>query len=118
MTASAARRACAPSRRPRTCAGPFGTIHLIALYHGAPLPLDAGKIQRRRLLGRLLRDTPRAPYAARALTALQTGAIAVAPLLTHHFPYTAAKDAFDLLYAHSDQALGVILTWPETGSQV
>jgi threonine dehydrogenase-like Zn-dependent dehydrogenase len=92
---------------------PFGTIHLIALYHGEPLPLDASKIQRRRLLGGYYNDTPRAPYAARALTALQTGAIAVAPLLTHHFPYTAAKDAFDLLYAHSDQALGVILTWPE-----
>jgi threonine dehydrogenase-like Zn-dependent dehydrogenase len=92
---------------------PYGTIHLIALYHGEPLPLDAGKIQRRRLLGGYYNNVPRAPYAARAMAGLAEGQFAVAPLLTHHFPYTAAKEAYDLLYEHSDQALGVILTWPE-----
>ena len=92
---------------------PFGTIHLIALYHGEPLPLDAGKIQRRRLLGGYYNDVLRGPYAVRALAAVAEGQFVVAPLLTHHFPYTAAKDAYDLLYEHSDQALGVVLTWPE-----
>ena len=89
----------------------LGTIHLIALYHGEPLPLDSAKIQGRRLLGGYVTDAPFRPYAARAMAALRDGAMTVEPLITHHFRYTAAKDAFDLLYHRPDEALGVILMW-------
>ncbi len=99
---------------------PLGTIHLIGLYHGEPLPLDAGKIQRKRLIGGLYSPVPRAPYAERAMAALRDRQIEVDPLITHHFPYTAAQEAFDLLYHRLGDAIGVILTWPgsEPGSEV
>ena len=29
----------------------FGTLHLVALYHGQPLALDSSKIQRKKLIG-------------------------------------------------------------------
>ncbi|MGI8856465.1 MAG: zinc-dependent alcohol dehydrogenase [Thermomicrobiales bacterium] len=90
---------------------PLGRIHLIALYHGEPLPLDAGKIQRRLLIGGYFTDAPRAPSAARAMAAIRDGTIRVAPLITHHFPFTEAKAAFDLLYERPDTAFGVVLTW-------
>ena len=35
-----------------------GTLHLIGLYHGQPLPLDASKIQRRRLIGGYYGEDP------------------------------------------------------------
>ncbi len=90
---------------------PLGRIHLIALYHGEPLPLDAGKIQRRLLIGGYFTDAPRAPYAERAMVAIRDETIRVAPLITHHFPFKEAKAAFDLLYERPDTAFGVVLTW-------
>jgi threonine dehydrogenase-like Zn-dependent dehydrogenase len=90
---------------------PLGRIHLIALYHGEPLPLDAGKIQRRLLIGGYFTDAPRGPYAERAMAAIRDETIRVAPLITHHFPFTGAKAAFDLLYESPDAAFGVVLIW-------
>lgn len=92
---------------------PYGIIHLIALYQGAPLALDAGKIQTRRVLGGYCQDLPRREYAQQAMQALSSGQILVEPLITHHFPYTAAKPAFDLLYTQSDQTMGVLFSWPD-----
>jgi L-iditol 2-dehydrogenase len=90
---------------------PLGRIHLIALYHGEPLPLDSSKIQRKQLIGGYFTDEPRPPFAAEAMSAIGSGQLQVAPLMTHTFPFTEAKAAFDLLYEHSDEALGVLFTW-------
>ena len=90
---------------------PGGTIHLIALYHGEPLPLDAAKMQGRRLIGGYYTDEPRGPFATRAMTAIARGEIQVDPLISHHFPATEAKAAFDLLYQQPAAAMGVILDW-------
>jgi threonine dehydrogenase-like Zn-dependent dehydrogenase len=90
---------------------PFGRIHLIGLYHGEPLPLDSSKIQRRLLIGGYYSEEPRGPFAERAMAAIRDGRIQVAPLITHHYPFTEAKEAFDLLYERLGEALGVILTW-------
>jgi threonine dehydrogenase-like Zn-dependent dehydrogenase len=89
----------------------LGRIHLISLYHGEPLALDASKIQRRLLIGGYFTAEPRAPFAAQAMREMNDGRIEVDPLITHRFPFTRAKDAFDLLYERPGEALGVLLTW-------
>jgi threonine dehydrogenase-like Zn-dependent dehydrogenase len=88
-----------------------GRVMLIALYQGAPLPLDAGRLQRRTLLGGFCHDQSRRPFAERAMTLLAGGEIRVEPLITHHFPGTEAKAAFDLLYERPGEAVGVMLDW-------
>lgn len=88
-----------------------GRIVLIALYQGAPLPLDASRLQRRTLVGGFWARQPRRPYALEALDLLASGEIEVDPLITHHFPGDDAKAAFDLLYERSGEAMGVLLDW-------
>jgi alcohol dehydrogenase len=88
-----------------------GTLHLIALYHGEPLALDAGKIQRRRLIGGYYRGAPRNDMVARAVEMVDSGAIQVEPLITHRFHFSEAKAAYDLLYDSPQEALGVLLMW-------
>jgi threonine dehydrogenase-like Zn-dependent dehydrogenase len=90
---------------------PLGRIHLIALYHGEPLPLDSSKLQRRLLIGGYYTAESRRPGAERAMAALRDGSLQVAPLITHRFPYGEAKAAFDLLYERPGEALGVIFDW-------
>ncbi len=88
-----------------------GTLHLIGLYHGAPLPLDAGKIQRKRLIGGYYNATTRPVMLARAIELVQAGRIQVDPLISHRFPFTQAKAAYDLLYDRPAEAMGVLLMW-------
>lgn len=88
-----------------------GTIHLIALYHGETLPLDASKIQRRRLIGGYFRQPPRRRMMVRAIEQVAAGAIQVTSLITHRFAYGDAKAAYDLLYTQPQDALGVLLQW-------
>ena len=88
-----------------------GTIHLIGLYHGAPLLLDAGKIQRKRLIGGYYTAETRPVMLARAIELLQAGRIQVEPLISHRFPFTEAKAAYDLLYDRLSEAMGVLLVW-------
>ena len=90
-----------------------GTLHLIGLYHGQPLPLDASRMQRRRLLGGYYNDDPGAVMMARTVELMQAGKIRVKPLISHRFPYQEAKAAFDLLYERLSQAMGVLLIWEE-----
>jgi threonine dehydrogenase-like Zn-dependent dehydrogenase len=93
-----------------------GTIHLIGLYHGEPLPLDAGKIQGKKLLGGYYTDLSRAVMQARAIELVERGHIQLAPLISHRFPYTSAKEAYDLLYDRLAEAIGVLLVWEEDGT--
>ncbi|MEX1018800.1 MAG: zinc-binding dehydrogenase [Litorilinea sp.] len=89
----------------------LGTLHLIGLYHGAPLPLDAGKIQRRRIVGGYYGAPDRKQMTAQAVTMLQDEAIQVAPLITHRVAFRDAPAAYDLLYNSPDTAMGVLLVW-------
>jgi threonine dehydrogenase-like Zn-dependent dehydrogenase len=91
--------------------GDGGTLHLIGLYHGAPLPLDAGKIQRKRLIGGYYNVETRPVMLARAIELVQAGRIQVDPLISHRFPFTQAKAAYDLLYDRLAEAMGVLLVW-------
>ena len=88
-----------------------GLLQIIGLYHDSPLPLDAAKMQRKRLIGGYLHDTDVDANARAAMEALSSGLVQAAPLVTHHFPGNQAKEAFDLLYGHPEDAMGVIMEW-------
>ena len=88
-----------------------GLIQLIGLYHEQPLDLDASKIMGKRLIGSYPPSTNRAEIGQEAMAALVAGEVRVEPLITHRFEGQRAKEAFDLLHEHLDQALGVLLTW-------
>jgi threonine dehydrogenase-like Zn-dependent dehydrogenase len=92
----------------------LGTLHLIGLYHGEPLPLDAGKIQRRRIVGGYYGTPSRPAMMAQAVEMLHTGQFQLEPLITHRIPYRQTPAAFDLLYNSPDAALGVLLIWEES----
>jgi len=88
-----------------------GTIHLISLYQGGPLPLHSGKIMNKRLLAGILTSEPRSHLAQRAIKHIQDGRVRVKEMITHRFPLTEAKKAFDLLYEQPEDALGVIFDY-------
>ena len=88
-----------------------GTIQLIAAYQQAPLPLHASKIMRKRIVAGILPDKPLAQTALQALEKIRSGEINAAQMITHRFPYTRAKEAFDFLWNTPGEALGVLLVW-------
>ena len=90
---------------------PGGLLQLIGAYHGQPLPLDAAKIMGKRLRGGYPPETDRAVMGREAMMALAAGEVRVQPLITHRFDGQEAKQAFDFLYAHPEQALGVLFRW-------
>jgi len=90
---------------------PGGLLQLIGLYHGGPLPLDASKMMGKRLIGGYPPSTRRDVIATQAMYALASGEVKVHPLITHRFSGHDAKKAFDLLYEHPDQAMGVTMAW-------
>jgi threonine dehydrogenase-like Zn-dependent dehydrogenase len=90
---------------------PGGLLQLIGLYHGEPLPLDASKMMGKRLIGGYPPSTSRATIGPQAMYALGSGEIDVRPLITHRFAGREAKQAFDFLYEHPEQAMGVLMHW-------
>lgn len=71
--------------------------------------LDAGKIQRKRLIGGY--NVTARPVMLAAIELVQAGGIQVDPLISHRFPFTQAKAAYDLLYDRLAEAMGVLLVW-------
>lgn len=53
----------------------------------------------------------RGPPLSLCRARLTVASAAVRPLITQRFPGQRAKRAFDLLYEHPDQAMGVLLVW-------
>jgi threonine 3-dehydrogenase len=90
---------------------PGGLLQLIGLYHGEPQPLDASKMMGKRLIASYPPSTKREVIAPQAMFALASGEIQVEPLITHRFPGREAKQAFDFLYQHPEQAMGVLMIW-------
>lgn len=88
-----------------------GIIHLIGLYHGQPLTLDSGAIQRKMLIGGYHLSEQFRPISEQTMALMATGQIRVAPLITHRFPADRAAEAFALLDNRLDQAFGVLLEW-------
>ena len=90
-----------------------GTIQLIAAYQQRPLPLHTLKIMHRRLVAGILVDEPLSQIALRAAAMIEGGQIQAERMITHRFPYTRAKEAFDFLWHSPQEALGVLLIWRE-----
>ena len=90
-----------------------GTVQLIAAYQQRPLPLDSAKIMHRRLVAGILVDEPLSQVALRAAAMIASGNIHADRMITHRFPYTRAKEAYDFLWNSPQEALGVLLTWHE-----
>jgi threonine dehydrogenase-like Zn-dependent dehydrogenase len=88
-----------------------GLLQLIGLYHGEPLPLDAQKMMGKRLIGSYPITTDRNVIGPQAMFALVSGEVTVQPLITHRFAGREAKQAFDFLYQHPEQAMGVLMLW-------
>ena len=90
-----------------------GTLQLIAAYQQRPLPLDSAKIMHRRLVAGILVDEPLSQIALRAAAMIERGEIQADRMITHRFPYTRAKEAYDFLWNSPQEALGVLLIWRE-----
>ena len=90
-----------------------GTLQLIAAYQQRPLPLDSAKIMHRRLVAGILVDEPLSQIALRAAAMIERGQIQADRMITHRFPYTQAKEAYDFLWNSPQEALGVLLIWRE-----
>ncbi|MCZ6678877.1 MAG: zinc-binding dehydrogenase [Candidatus Poribacteria bacterium] len=90
---------------------PKGTVQLIALYQQAPLPLHSSKIMNKRLVAGILTDEPLSETAQRALEKIRCGEIQPHRMITHRFPYTQAREAFDFLWNTPERALAVLLIW-------
>ena len=88
-----------------------GTLQLIALYQGEPLPLHSSKIMSKRLVAGVLTDEPRGEIAERAIEKIRSEEIQAAQMISRSFPYQNAKEAFDFLWEHPDEALAVQLLW-------
>ena len=91
--------------------GVGGTLHLVGLYEDQPLSLPSGKIQRRRLLGGYYGQSSGLSAYRRAMSLLASGGIDTGRMTTHRFPFLEAAGAFDLLWNHPGEALGVLLEW-------
>ena len=90
-----------------------GTLQLIAAYQQRPLPLHSAKIMHRRLVAGILVDEPLSQIALRAAAMIERGEIQADRMITHRFPYTRAKEAYDFLWNSPQEALGVLLIWRE-----
>ncbi len=88
-----------------------GLLHVLGLYENEPLPLYSNRIQGRRLLGGYIDLDARKASSLEAMSLLESGAIATERMITHRFPFTEAKEAFDLLYGRPGETMAVILTW-------
>ena len=88
-----------------------GLLQVLGLYENEPLPLYSNRIQGRRLLGGYIDLDARRGSSVEAMSLLESGAIATERMITHRFPFTEAKGAFDLLYDRPGETMAVILTW-------
>ena len=92
---------------------PGGLLQVLGLYEEEPLPLYSSKIMGKRLVGSYLEASKRAEGSARTLELLAAGRIQFDKMITHRFPYTAAAEAFDLLYNRLGETMAVLLTWDD-----
>ena len=90
-----------------------GLLQVLGLHGKDPLPLNAARIQGRRLIGGYMDTLNRWEGSARTLDHLSRGTVAAARMITHRFPFAEASAAFDLLYKRLGETLGVILVWEE-----
>ena len=65
----------------------------------------------KRLVAGILTDEPHMKTTLRAMESIEKGIIQDSKMITHQFPYTEAKEAFDFLWYTRENGLGVLLDW-------
>lgn len=88
-----------------------GVIQLVGLYHRQPLPLDAGSVMGKLVVGGIRGPKPRGEYSRDAARFLADGHLATGDMITHRFSLQEAKQAFDLLVDDLGSALGVLFVY-------
>ena len=88
-----------------------GLIQVNAKYHQQPLPLHVDRFQGKRMLVSYPPSTDRVALGKVAMEALAAGEVRVQPLITHRFEGKDLKAAYDFLYHHPEQAMGVLFLW-------
>ena len=88
-----------------------GLIQVNAKYHQQPLPLHVDRFQGKRMLVSYPPSTDRVALGKIAMEALAAGEVRVQPLITHRFEGKDLKAAYDFLYHHPEQAMGVLFLW-------
>ena len=88
-----------------------GLIQVIGLYEDAPLPLDSGKIQGKRILGGFVDMAARPRASDLSIQLLAEGKINVEAMITHRFSFRQAAEAYDMLYNRLHECMGVVLEW-------
>ncbi len=92
---------------------PRGVIHLIALYQGAPLPLNGDFFMDKMLIAGMRIDESREKCTADAARMILDGSLRVSELITHRLPWEQTPDAYHMLYKRPNEALGVVLEWSD-----
>ncbi len=92
---------------------PKGTIHLIAKYQGAPLPLEGDSFMDKQLVAGIRINQSREACMAEAARMLVDERVETPDLITHRLPWQQTPDAYHMLYSKPGEALGVILNWEE-----
>ena len=90
-----------------------GLLQVLGLYEDEPLPLDSSKIQGKRLVGGYLDREDRPKGSDKAIQLLMEGKIQTEAMITHHFGFEDAAEAFDLLYTRLDETMAVMLVWKD-----
>ena len=88
-----------------------GLIQVIGLYEDAPLPLDSGKIQGKRILGGFLDIGKRLQASDRSIQLIADQKIKVDEMITHRYDFKRAAEAYDMLYNRLHECMGVVLEW-------
>ena len=65
----------------------------------------------KQLIAGTLTDEPPMQTTQRAMDSIAQGVIQVKEMITHQFPCTEAKAAFDFLWQTPEKGLGVLLDW-------
>lgn len=88
-----------------------GRMILIGLYQGAPLPLDANQVMRKRIIGGVQPGHRRKNQRSVAMELIAHGLVRPDEMITHRVSATRAGEAFHLLYNHIEQTMAVLLIW-------
>ena len=92
--------------------GTLQRCQVIAAYQQRPLHLAAQRLQimhRRLVAVGILVQEPLLQFALHAAAMIERGEIQAHRMITHRFPYTQAKEAYDFLWNSPQEALGVLL---------
>ena len=88
-----------------------GIIQVIGLYENEPLQFDSGQIQGKKIIGGFSTNANRIWASDQALKLISQKSIQPKKMITHHFHYSEATTAFEMLYGNISNLMGVVFDW-------